>query len=455
MADVTNDARPKVVVYTSEVLGAKLAGPAIRALRFAEALSAVAEVRLVSELQADLQHDDFEIIRAGGDDLLRQIEWADVLIMQSALLTMLPELKGTDTLVVADLYDPFLLEELQQDYFLGGTPDSNRTDFTVRVVNDMVRYADFIICASEKQRDLWLGQLSSQGRINVSTYRADPSLRSLVDVVPFGVDERAPVQESHGIRGVVDGISLTDKVIIWGGGIYDWFDPLTLIRAVGSLAERRDDLRLFFLSVAHPNPDIGTMRMASEAMELAKNLGLLGTSVFFNDQWVEHERRADYLLDADLGVSTHLDHLETAFSFRTRLLDYVWAGLPIINTTGDAFEPIITEGDLGAVVPPGDVDALAAAIETLLYDPDRLTATAARVRAAAPDLHWSRALAPLVAYCAAPYGAADSPRSGPIDEDATTAELRRRVASYEASSSWRLTAPLRALSQSIGRLRRR
>ena len=455
MADVPNDARPRVVIYTSEVLGAKLAGPAIRALRFAEALSAACEVRLVSELQADLQHDDFEILRAGGDDLLRQIEWADVLIMQSALLTMLPELKRTDTLVVADLYDPFLLEELQQDYFLGGTADSQRTDFTVRVVNDMVRYADFIICASEKQRDLWLGQLGSQGRINVNTYRDDPSLRRLIDVVPFGVDERPAVQQAHGIRGVVDGISASDKVIIWGGGIYDWFDPLTLIRAVGSLAERHADLRLFFLSVAHPNPDIGTMRMANDAIALAKSLGLLGTSVFFNDQWVEHGRRADYLLDADLGVSTHLDHLETAFSFRTRLLDYVWAGLPIINTAGDAFEPLITHGELGAVVPPGDVDALAAAIESLLYDPERLAATAQNVRKAAPDLQWSRALAPLVAYCAAPYGAADAPRSGSVDEDAATADLRRELEQYRTSTSWRITAPLRALSQTIGRLRRR
>ena len=451
----TEGTRTKVVIYTTDVLAAKMAGPGIRALRFAEAISAVAEVRLVSELRADLQRDGFEILRAGGDDLLRQIEWADVVVLQGALLTMLPEVVSMDTLIVADMYDPFLLEQLQQDYFLGGQSDDDVLAFTVRLVNDMVRYPDFLICASEKQRDFWIGQLSSQGRLNARTYRADPSLRSLIDVVPFGVDEQPAELASHGIRGVVDGIGMTDKVLIWGGGIYDWFDPLTLIRAVGVLTERHDDLRLFFLATAHANPAVPAMQMSDDAIALAKSLGLLGSSVFFNDQWVPHERRADYLLDADVGVSTHLDHLETAFSFRTRLLDYLWAGLPIINTAGDAFEPIILEHELGAVVPPGDVDALADAIEQLVYGPETLAAAAARVREVAPDFVWTRALAPLVEYCRAPYAAADDPRAGGVVEDGSTADLRRQLAELRASKSWRVTAPLRALLRAFSRLRRR
>ncbi len=37
------------------------------------------------------------------------------------------------------------------------------------------------------------------------------------------------------IKGVVPGIGPDDKVILWGGGIYNWFDPLTLLRAVDKL----------------------------------------------------------------------------------------------------------------------------------------------------------------------------------------------------------------------------
>jgi hypothetical protein len=36
-------------------------------------------------------------------------------------------------------------------------------------------------------------------------------------------------------------------------------------------------------------------------------------------------------------VSTHYEHVETTFAFRTRILDYLWAGLPVVATGGDAF----------------------------------------------------------------------------------------------------------------------
>lgn len=92
--------------------------------------------------------------------------------------------------------------------------------------------------------------------------------------------------------------------------------------------------------------------MATEARRLAGELGLVGSHVFFNEGWVPYDKRQSYLLEADLGVSTHLDHLETAFSFRTRILDYIWASLPIVTTEGDALADLVTGEGLGSSVPP-------------------------------------------------------------------------------------------------------
>ena len=110
------------------------------------------------------------------------------------------------------------------------------------------------------------------------------------------------------------------------------------------------------------------MSMAVQTRALADELQLTGTHVFFNEDWVPYEDRQNYLLESDVGVSTHFDHVETAFSFRTRILDYLWAGLPVISTSGDALSDMIESAGAGIAVPPGDVGALEDALFDLLAD---------------------------------------------------------------------------------------
>jgi hypothetical protein len=129
--------------------------------------------------------------------------------------------------------------------------------------------------------------------------------------------------------------------------------------------------------------------------------------VFFNDSWVDYDDRVNYLLDADIGVSTHPVHAETRFSFRTRILDYLWAGLPVISSDGDAFAEIIRESGCGIVVPPRDARALADAIRTLLTDDSTLSRAAESARTLRSRFEWSESLAPLVEFCRAPRRAPD------------------------------------------------
>jgi hypothetical protein len=99
--------------------------------------------------------------------------------------------------------------------------------------------------------------------------------------------------------------------------------------------------------------------------------------------------------------------VETAYSFRTRMLDYLWAGLPIVCSEGDEFAGLVARHGLGAAVPTDDAAALSAALRELLTAPEKLAAAAAAVTALAPDYRWPVVLEPLVAYCAQPWPAAD------------------------------------------------
>jgi glycosyltransferase involved in cell wall biosynthesis len=274
-------------------------------------------------------------------------------------------------------------------------------------LNDQLTRGDFFLCASDKQRDFWLGQLSAVGRINPKNYDADETMGSLIAVAPFGVPDQPPVHTRQALKGVVPGIGVDDKVILWGGGIYNWFDPITLLHAIDRLRQRRPDVRLFFLGLKHPNPDVPEMRMAVAARALSDSLGLTDKHVFFNEGWVDYDDRQNYLLEADIGVSTHLDHVETAFSFRTRILDYLWTCLPIVATGGDTFADLIESRGLGITVPPGDVDALENALFRLLDDEAASDACRARLAEVMPGHTWTKVLAPLVDFCRAPKRAAD------------------------------------------------
>lgn len=452
MSTSRDSSRPNVLVVTPDVLGEKMAGPAIRAYEIAKALHNTCNVTLASTVECSLEENAFHVIQVDDTRLRIEVESNDVLIMQGHILSSHRWIVDTDIILVADIYDPLQLEILEQskgfdiDQRIGYTVD------TIEALNLQIERADFMVCASEKQRDLWLGNLGALGRLNPLTYDADPSLRNLIDLAPFGIQESAPIQRVSGIKGRVPGISPEDKVLIWGGGIYNWFDPLTLIRAVAKMTPSHPDLKLFFLGVQHPNPNVLEMHMVNDARQLSDDLGLTDRQVFFNTEWVDYDLRADYLLDADAGASTHFDHAETAFSFRTRILDYIWAGLPIIATEGDTFAELVDEYELGVSVPPENVDALVKAITQTLYSSER-EKFVSNLRQFRNQLRWSVTLKNLIEFCTHPKHAADYGKNVFTVRELERQHLMRRIADLESSSSWKITRPFRALTQFVTLLR--
>ena len=419
----------RILVVTGDSLTPQMAGPAIRSWEIAKALSVEHDVELVSLQKCELKHERFRS-RVVNEATMRELEeWCDVIIFQGFLLTVYPFLRESQKTLIVDIYDPFHLEQLEQARDLGEETRREVVKGSTGVLNDQLNRGDFFMCASTKQRDFWLGQLSGLGRLNPQTYDEDETLESLITVVPFGLADASPVHSAPAIKGVVPGIGPDDKVILWGGGVYNWFDPLTLLRAVDRLRHRRPDVRLFFLGLRHPNPDVPEMRMAVAMRELSDELGLTNKHVFFNEGWVPYDERQNYLLEADVAVSTHLDHVETAFSFRTRILDYLWAGVPIVATAGDAFADIIETKSLGVAVPPGDVAALEDALFRVIDDEEFATLCRKNIAAVAPQFRWSEALTPLLEFCRSPRRAPDLVAAAP---GALAPELRGRTPALRA-----------------------
>jgi glycosyltransferase involved in cell wall biosynthesis len=157
------------------------------------------------------------------------------------------------------------------------------------------------------------------------------------------------------------------------------------------------------MGMKSPNPKVPLMDMAVKAKALAEQLGILHSHVFFQEDWVAYEERANYLLDADIAVSAHFDLIETRLSFRTRILDYFWAGLPILTTAGDDLADLIQSEGAGSALSFEDADAWASAIIELLSDEGKAKGCHQASAALGERFQWSNTAIPLKRFCADPY----------------------------------------------------
>jgi glycosyltransferase involved in cell wall biosynthesis len=392
----------KALLVTLDELGEEIGGNAIRSAELASLLTAHAEVTLAApgstpSWLSQVRHVPFEL--ADPRSLRPELAAADVIVTPPQGPLLNAWLRRSPARVVYDVYDPHPLEALET-YSEAG-PARARLWSTVALdqLLEAFHTGHHFVCASERQRDLLIGMMLAERLITRSAYRRDPTLRALIDVVPFGVPEAAPRRlPGAGVRARFEAIGASDEVILWNGGIWNWLDPDTAIRAVARLAERRSSVRLVFMG--RPPLQAHGSETARVAQELAGELGILDRIVFFNDRWVPYAERGSWLMDAACALSTQRDHLEARYSFRTRLLDCFWAGLPVVCSQGDELSERVSREDLGASVPPGDVAATAAALEGVLergradYE-ERLAKVAAEYR-------WSRMASPLIRYVTSP-----------------------------------------------------
>lgn len=394
--------RPSVLVASAELVGDRMAGPAIRAYELARTLASACDVTLAAPAPIAVADPRIALLPAGMADVEALVAAArrhDVVVAQELPPVALERLASGTTRLVADLYNPIVLELLAAT---AEKPERARRRMQGRIVARTLALcaaADLVICANERQRDLWIGGMALRGLVDGEAYRRDPTLRSLVEVVPFGLPEIAAPRASGALRAAFPAIGGEDRVLVWGGGAWGWLDPVTPMRAVERLARAGGArVHLVLLGVGRPELEAsGQAEAAAQAVAAARRAGLLDRLVHVNSGWVPYAERGEWLSEADIGVTAHRDHVEARYAHRTRILDYLWAGLPVVATRGDTLAELVERERLGAVADPGDVAAFAAGCERMLGG-DGADARR-RISQVAPSLRWSEVAAPLVAWC--------------------------------------------------------
>lgn len=145
-----------------------------------------------------------------------------------------------------------------------------------------------------------------------------------------------------------------------------------LIRAYAALLADHPDLELVVIGKAREGP---TTRFMDQ-------LGIRGRVRFVSG--VSNEEINRLYAEATIAASPSLYE---GFGFPAG--EAMAAGVPVVATTGGALPEVV--GDAGVLVPPGDPEALAAAIRDLLADPERRRTLGAKGRERVlQEFQWER-----------------------------------------------------------------
>ncbi len=385
----------RIVWHCEDRVGIEMAGPGIRVLELCRRLAATHQITIVAPGASTLSGEPFSTEEPDG--LAAALREADAFVAQGFKFPLRAAM-GFRGRFVLDLYDPVLLEQLMQ---FGPQPSADQRLSLGHVrarLLALLRRADHVLCASARQRAFWLGWLGAAGRLGPGALSDDPAGRRLVVVVPFGIPEQPPRPAADSVRrelGVPEGSALA---LFWGG-LWDWMDPALAVKAVAALRDRGRCVDLVFIAGSRPGGV--TMTLGAASARTAAAALSVEDRVHFLDRWIPYADRGGILLEADVAVTAHHASLEAELAFRTRVLDCLWAGLPIAATRGDALGEDAEREGWGRCADVGDAAGLASAIAALV-EPGAREAARAAMGPALERFRWARSAEAIDAVLAQP-----------------------------------------------------
>ncbi len=212
--------------------------------------------------------------------------------------------------------------------------------------------------------------------------------RDRIIVAPLGIveEERRVRPDIAAVRAEM-GLAPDEISIINSGGVWRWTDFNSFLEAFGEHGEAMPDskLRLFVMGLLQPtNIDHGPYIEHTEAL-LWRFRDQLGGRINVYNHWDDAARRVRaYTASSGIGLNVNQPSLENWQSYRLRFLDYLAAGVPVINTRGDS----LSEAAGGAhafLVDAGDVRSYRAVLDGIATRPELVAERAAAMRALARD----------------------------------------------------------------------
>jgi glycosyltransferase involved in cell wall biosynthesis len=235
----------------------------------------------------------------------------------------------TRTILMIDFIAPPLLENVYLHKYPHGP--------AARVKAEAFSNASVIICASERLRYYLTGFLFSRGVQKTAGHIHVIPPTTLGETIPETPTASKPEDPMR---------------ILVAGCLNPWYDYETLFKAVSRL--RDIDFQVLFVGDNPPTSSRTDVR--GHINTLADKYGLTGRISITG--FVPFKERLRYYRQADVGLNLATRGLEDELSTRARLLDYLWAGLPILTSGKDLISELAVENNEAVYFEPGDWEAL-------------------------------------------------------------------------------------------------
>lgn len=313
-------------------------------------------------------------------------------------------------------------------------------DTQIAFMREVLRKGDIFSGCGRAQCHMLVGELAMAGRLNRRTFGYEFTRVILPGSPPKtalgAAGETAGTQaETGGPRRTLlaaHGVDDAAFVVLWCGGYNTWTDVDTLFRGLETAMAANP--RLHYVSVGastYDAPDNQYERLKAMAAQ-SQHSGryhLLG--------WRPWAEMATYYRESDVGINIDALHYETIFGTRTRLVEMIAGGLPVVTSLGAELSYLLSEAGAALTFEVGDWHALGAALERMAGDRELTACMAARaLDYARNDLSFATTMKPLREWVT---NAQPAPDKGALSAGESLRTLEHRARTKMRTAIWHMT----------------
>lgn len=220
-----------------------------------------------------------------------------------------------------------------------------------------IERADIFSAVSERQQWSIIGELGMWGRLNqwTSGYQFAVTIPISSETTPYPIPPRRVIRGIHANEN--------DFVILYSGGYNTWTDVDTLFAALEMVMSHHPEV--VFVSTGgkiegHDDLTYTRFQALTGASPYRDRFHLCG--------WVPNEDVPAYYLESNLGVNVDRMSYEAMLGSRTRVLDWMRAGLPSVSSSLTELAQQTAGGGGGLVYQPGNAQDLAQCLRQCIVD---------------------------------------------------------------------------------------